>query len=122
MVYDGVPTFIYTGVQNAPPDQVTIRDGSDKLRETQMLATAEDDDLVHWKKVEKPVIATPPEGMRVTGFRDPCPWKEADGWYVGIGSGERGKGGMVLLYRSQDLRTGSICIRWRRAFPTARRR
>lgn len=104
VVYNGVPTFIYTGVQNAPPDQVTIRDGSDKLRETQMLATAEDDGLLRWKKIETPVIARPPEGMHVTGFRDPCPWKEADGWYVGIGSGERGKGGSVLLYRSQDLR------------------
>jgi beta-fructofuranosidase len=104
VVYNGVPTFIYTGVQNAPPDQVTIRDGSDKLRETQMLATAEDNDLLHWKKLETPVIPWPPKGMLVTGFRDPCPWQEEDGWYLGIGSGERGKGGCVLLYRSQDLR------------------
>lgn len=104
MVREGVPTFIYTGVQNAPPAQVTIRDGNDKLRETQMLATAEDDDLLHWKKLETPVIATPPAGMAVTGFRDPCPWRENDGWYLGVGSGERGKGGSVLLYRSQDLR------------------
>ncbi len=113
VVFNGVPTFIYTGVQNAPPDQVTIRDGNDKLRETQMLATAEDDDLLHWKKLETPVIATPPEGMPVTGFRDPCPWKEADGWYLGVGSGERGKGGCVLLYRSQDLR------RWEYLHPLA---
>ncbi len=104
VVYKGVPTFIYTGVQNAPPDQVTLRDGNDKLRETQMLATAEDAGLIHWKKDETPVIATPPPGMKVTGFRDPCPWKEADAWYLGVGSGERGKGGCVLLYRSQDLR------------------
>jgi beta-fructofuranosidase len=40
----------------------------------------------------------------VTGFRDPCPWHEDDGWYLGVGSGERGKGGCVLLYRSEDLR------------------
>ncbi|HET6208591.1 MAG TPA: glycoside hydrolase family 32 protein [Terracidiphilus sp.] len=105
VVYNGVPTFIYTGVQNAPPDKATIRDGTDKLRETQMIATAEDDGLLRWKKLETPVIATPPRGMPVTGFRDPCPWKEADGWYVGIGSGERFRGGCVLLYRSQDLRT-----------------
>ena len=104
VVLNGVPTFIYTGVQNAPPDQVTIRDGSDKLRETQMLATAEDDGLLRWKKQETPVIATPPEGMKVTGFRDPCPWQEKDAWYLGVGSGERGIGGCVLLYRSQDLR------------------
>jgi beta-fructofuranosidase len=104
VVFRGVPTFIYTGVQNAPPDQVTLHDGSDKVRETQLLATAQDDDLLHWKRLTQPVIATPPPGMTVTGFRDPCPWQEPDGWYLGVGSGERGIGGCVLLYRSQDLR------------------
>lgn len=104
VVVDGVPTFLYTGVQNASPDQVTIHDGGEKLRETQMIATAEDDELLRWKKVETPVIPFPPAEVKVTGFRDPCPWKEADGWYVGIGSGERGVGGFVLLYRSTDLR------------------
>ena len=104
VVLNGTPTFIYTGVQNAPPDQVTLHDGNDRLRETQMLATAADESLLHWNKLATPVIATPPEGMTVTGFRDPCPWREDDGWYLGIGSGERGKGGCVLLYRSQDLR------------------
>ena len=103
VVFEGQPTFIYTGVQNAPPSEITIRDGSDKLRETQMLATAEDDKLLHWKKLEKPIIATPPSGMVVTGFRDPCPWREGDTWYLGVGSGEREVGGCVLLYRSQDL-------------------
>jgi beta-fructofuranosidase len=105
VVFNGVPTFIYTGVQNAPPDEVTLRDGSDKLREVQMLATAEDDGLLRWKKVEQPVIPTPPPGMRITGFRDPCPWREGEWWYCGVGSGERVTGGFVLLYRSRDLRT-----------------
>jgi len=104
VVADGVPTFIYTGVQNAPPELVTQRDGANKLRETQLLATAADDDLVRWNKLDQPVIATPPPGVAVTGFRDPCPWREADAWYLGVGSGERGKGGCVLLYRSRDLR------------------
>jgi beta-fructofuranosidase len=104
VVLNGAPTFIYTGVQNAPLQQVTIRDGSDKLRETQMLATAEDDGLLRWTKLPQPVLAAPPAGIVVTGFRDPCPWREDDGWYLGVGSGERGKGGCVLLYRSQDLR------------------
>ena len=104
VVFDGKPTFIYTGVQNAPPAQITLRDGNDKLRETQMIAVAEDDHLRRWKKVEAPVIATPPAGMVVTGFRDPCPWREGDSWYVGIGSGEREVGGCVLLYRSKDFR------------------
>jgi beta-fructofuranosidase len=104
VVLNGVPAFIYTGVQNAPPDQVTIHDGTDKLREVQLLATAGDDNLLHWKKLPEPVVATPPPGIKVTGFRDPCPWKEDDGWYLAVGSGERGRGGCVLLYRSQDLR------------------
>lgn len=104
IVFDGKPTFIYTGVQNAPPSETTIHDGNDKLRETQMLATAEDDQLLHWKKLETPIIATPPQGIYVTGFRDPCPWQEGNDWYLGIGSGERGIGGCVLLYRSHDLR------------------
>ncbi len=104
VVMDVVPTIIFTGVQNAPPDQVTLHDGNDKLRETQLLATAEDDELLHWKKLPEPVVATPPAGVVVTGFRDPCPWRESDDWYLGIGSGERGKGGCVLLYRSRDLR------------------
>ncbi len=104
VVFNGVPTFIYTGVQNRPPEQVTIHDGTSKLREVQMLATAEDDNLLHWKKRPEPVIATPPASIKVTGFRDPCPWKEEDGWYLALGSGERGRGGCVLLYRSEDLR------------------
>lgn len=105
VVHEGKPTFIYTGVRNSPPDQATIRDGNDKLRETQMLAIAEDEELLHWKKLEKPVIPEPPPGVKVTGFRDPCPWRENEEWYLGVGSGERGKGGCVLLYRSSDLRT-----------------
>jgi len=104
VVMDGVPTFIYTGVQNAPSESVTIRDGNDKLRETQLLATAQDNNLLHWKKLANPIIASPPADMAVTGFRDPCLWREEDTWYLGLGSGERGKGGCVLLYRSQDLR------------------
>jgi beta-fructofuranosidase len=104
VVFNGKPTFIYTGVQNAPPSETTIHDGKDKLRETQMLAVAEDDRLLHWKKLEAPIIAAPPQGISVTGFRDPCPWREGDVWYLGIGSGERGIGGCVLLYRSHDLR------------------
>lgn len=105
VVHDGVPTLLYTGVQNAAGDAVTLGDGSSKLRETQLLAIAEDDELMHWKKVTEPVIAAPPKGMSVAGFRDPCPWREGGEWYTGIGSGVRGQGGMVLLYRSKDMRT-----------------
>jgi len=60
VVHNGVPTFIYTGVQNAPPELVTQHDGANRLRETQMLATAADGDLLRWNKLEQPVIAMPP--------------------------------------------------------------
>ncbi len=61
-------------------------------------------DLRLWKKLDKPVIESPPAGLSVTGFRDPCPWKDGDIWYLGVGSGFTKVGGAVLLYRSSDGR------------------
>ena len=51
-----------------------------------------------------PVIAAPPAGPAVAGFRDPCVWKEGDTWLMALGSGYRGTGGAILLYESKDLR------------------
>lgn len=102
---NGKPTVIYTGV--APPTsdaEATLRDGSHTWRETQCLATAADDDLRTWKKLQQPVIATPPAGLEVTGFRDPCLWREGNNWMLILGSGIRNKGGVILLYSSPDLR------------------
>jgi beta-fructofuranosidase len=106
VVADGKPTFLYTGVQRVPPAQATLRDGNSNLRETQCLAVAEDDALLHWRKLPQPVIAAPPTGMAITGFRDPSPWHDdKDGqWYMVVASGEKGIGGNVLLYKSADLR------------------
>ncbi len=84
----GVPTILYTGVNP----------------EVQCLAISRDPMLRTWEKAPKAVIPAPPAGMEVAGFRDPCPWLEGDWWYMGIGSGIKKKGGMVLLYRSKDLR------------------
>ena len=100
IVRDGVPTVIYTGVVHDPEARGT----DNEWRQAQMLATADDDGMLHWKKLVEPVLLGPPTGMVATGFRDPCPWREADGWYLVVGSGERDKGGCVLLYKSQDLR------------------
>jgi beta-fructofuranosidase len=102
--FNGTPTFIYTGIQSAPPDVATIHEGKHVWRETQLLATAEDDSLLRWNKLASPIIATPPPGITVSGFRDPCLWRESDSWYLILGSGENGKGGCILLYRSEDLR------------------
>jgi beta-fructofuranosidase len=104
VVDNGKPTFLYTGVRKVPTDQATLRDGNSNLRETQCLAVAEDDALLHWRKLPQPVIAAPPAGIQVTGFRDPSPWKERDTWYMVVASGEKGIGGNVLLYKSPDLR------------------
>jgi len=102
---NGKPTVIYTAV--APPSSAgdaTLRDGVHTWRETQCLAVAQDDDLRVWKKLPEPVIAAPPSGLEVTGFRDPALWREGEKWMLILGSGVRGKGGMILLYTSTDLR------------------
>ena len=108
VVRNGVATFIYTGVQKSSPAEATLRDGHNDFRETQLYATSTDANLLHWTKRATPVIATPPKGLEVTGFRDPAPWWQSDGkgngtWYMAVGSGEKGKGGAVLLYNSPDL-------------------
>jgi beta-fructofuranosidase len=81
----GMPTLVYTGVNP----------------EVQCLATSED--MIHWKKFSgNPVIAGPPPGLQVTGFRDPSVWKDGDTWLMTVGAGFRGKGGAILLYASKD--------------------
>jgi beta-fructofuranosidase len=105
--------FLYTGVVPAPENQATIRDGADSLRERVCLAFASGSDLTRWTKEPAAVIDAPPPGLDVTGFRDPCPWRDGDVWYLAMGSGMRGHGGAVLLYRSSDLR------RWEYLHPLA---
>jgi beta-fructofuranosidase len=92
---DGVPTVLYTGVRK-PGDGPRI--------ELPCLATSAAEDLVTWQKYPgNPVIASPPPGLDVLGFRDHGVWKEDGAWYQVIGSGIRGIGGTVFLYRSADL-------------------
>ena len=105
VVRDGVVTFIYTGVTKAPYEQATIRDGNNNFKETQCYATSSDAELRTWTKRVTPVIAAPPKEFEVTGFRDPTPWKENGSWYMAVGSGIKGKGGAVLLYKSSDLQS-----------------
>jgi len=100
----GRVAMLYTGVVPAPEGQATIRDGVHSLRESQCLAFGVGSGLTAWTKDATPVIASPPAGLEVTGFRDPAPWRHGDQWLMAVGSGIRGKGGAVLLYRSSDLR------------------
>ncbi len=71
-------------------------------REVICLATSTDG-MLTWKKDPSNPVVTPPPGLDVTGFRDPCFWKEADMWHMLVGSGVQDKGGTALLYRSKDL-------------------
>lgn len=85
--HDGIPTLLYTGARP----------------ETQCVATGSPDLLAWNKYAGNPVIPGPPNNLELTGFRDPCVWREADAWYMLIGSGIKGVGGTTLLYRSPDL-------------------
>ena len=98
---------VYTGVVDSTPEKATIRDGSDKLEESQCLAYSDDPQLVRWTKLPQPIVPEPPPGMRVTGFRDPSAWKQEDWYYMTVGSGEAKVGGCVLLYRSKDMKQWS---------------
>lgn len=107
VVNNGVPTLIYTGVKSVPKSESTLDDGHNIYRETQLYATSSDAMLGTWTKRPTPVIATPPPGLKVTGFRDPAPWREpslAGGqWLMAVGSGIQHQSGMLLLYKSPDL-------------------
>jgi len=83
----GAMTLLYTGVEPEAQCIATSRDG-----------------IAFEKYAGNPIIAGPPEGLAVTGFRDPCVWREDDDWYMLIGSGIKDVGGAPLLYRSPDLR------------------
>jgi beta-fructofuranosidase len=105
-VLDGdTPTMIYTGVMPPATDgEATLRDGAHTWREVQCMAVSHDNELHTWQKLAEPIIAAPPSGLAVTGFRDPYVWREGDSWMLALGSGFKSKGGAVLLYRSPDLR------------------
>ncbi len=104
VVFNGMPAILYTGVKSVKAAEATLRDGTHNFLETQMLATSSDPELKTWDKLAAPVLR-PPKDPKITGFRDPFIWRSGNNFYVGVGSGQRGQGGRVLLYRSEDLRT-----------------
>ncbi len=111
----GVPTILYTCVSPSSKEQSTLWGSNPPEREAQCIALPQgvtnahpsgnaDTTLDTWNKNPTPVIPAPPEGMKVTGFRDPVPWREDDGsYYMLLASGKKGVGGNVLLYKSPDL-------------------
>ncbi len=96
-LHDGRPMIAYTGVS---PEVQCLAAGSDDLRA--------------WRRhPANPVLAAPPPGLAVTGFRDPWVWREGDEWRMALGSGVEDRGGCVLLYGSRDL------LRWEPLAPLA---
>lgn len=96
---------VYTGTKESTPELATIRDGQNKIQESQCLAWSDDPHLVVWTKEPQPIVPMPPEGMKITGFRDPSVWKQGDWFYMTVGSGVANVGGCVLLYRSKDMKS-----------------
>jgi beta-fructofuranosidase len=94
---------VYTGTRVGPKELATIRDGEDKIQESQCLAYSDDAQLIQWTKLPQPIIPLPPTGMQVTGFRDPSIWRQGDWYYMTVGSGVANAGGCVLLYRSKEI-------------------
>lgn len=68
--------------------------------------------LANWVKSEEPFLAYPPPDSNLVGWRDPFifEFKGKDGkhkeWGMLMGSGIKGKGGCVMIYRSDNLRSG----------------
>jgi beta-fructofuranosidase len=96
---------VYTGTVESTPDKATIRDGQNKIQESQCLAWSDDPKLILWTKDPRPIVPVPPPGMKITGFRDPSSWKQGDWYYMTVGSGIARVGGCVLLYRSKDMKS-----------------
>ena len=94
---------LYTGVVTSTSSDATLKDAHNSFRESQCLAASASPDLTVWQKDPTPVLPTPPPGLDITGFRDPSIWRQGGAWYMAVGSGIRGQGGAILLYRSSDL-------------------
>ncbi|MCY3865434.1 MAG: glycoside hydrolase family 32 protein [Chloroflexi bacterium] len=120
VIQDGLPHMMYSGVADMtlwrveddipPSDRQRIPQGYyDEFmleidQETQCIATSSDGMLTWDKHPANPVIPAIPAGLDLIGFRDPFLWKEDDErWYMLLGSGIKGRGGVALLYRSPDL-------------------
>ncbi|CAF0959193.1 unnamed protein product [Rotaria sordida] len=101
-------TAIYTSVKYLP---ISWNGPYIKGSETQSLAISYDGGVTYQQYVNNPILASPPEDMDITGWRDPKfeRWPEMDivlygsdrgHYYMTISSGIRGVGPRLLLYQS----------------------
>lgn len=96
---NGTPVMIYTAVRGAQNEEqrVCVAFGDPRLRTLT-------------KHPGNPVLPDLPAGVDlyrspdgVVPYRDPCVWREPDGWYMVVGAGIADVGATALLYRSPDL-------------------
>ena len=97
---------VYTGTKQGPKELATIAGDPNNVQESQCLAWSDDPRLLYWTKAAAPLIQLPPQGMKITGFRDPSVWKQGEWYYMTVGAGEARVGGCVLLYRSKAIEHG----------------
>ena len=73
-----------------------------------------DPTLAMWSKREEPVLPMPPPDMPLVGWRDPFIFeikgKQGNGreWGMLMGSGLKGQGGAIMIYRSESLYGGKL--------------
>lgn len=113
---DGKPMILYTGVRlRSNPECGPLPPLEQDLQlpfiEQQFAAVpVEGDDLLRvWQKAEKPIIDLPPANLPLVGWRDPFIFEaggEGREWGMLMGTGLKGKGGAVMIYRSTDLNQG----------------
>ena len=73
------------------------------------LATSPHDLATFERYPANPIIKGPPPGLDISNMRDPWAWKEADRWYLIVGSGLRdGRGPVLPLYSVKNT-----CSRYR---------
>lgn len=76
------------------------------------VCTLGDPTLTMWSKREEPVLPMPPPDMPLVGWRDPFIFeikgKQGNGreWGMLMGSGLKGQGGAIMIYRSESLYGG----------------
>ena len=74
--------------------------------------------LQNWVKSEEPFLAYPPPDMELVGWRDPFIFEfmgkngQHKEWGMLMGSGIKGKGGAVMIYRSDNLRSGECDMQY----------
>lgn len=68
-----------------------------------------DEELIKWEKNPVAAIPFPPKSLPLTGWRDPFVLPRGptdDSWTMLMGSGIKGQGGAVMIYKSTNLTSG----------------